>query len=127
MQTREQRYAAAVYKKMKAYQTETANDIQAYGSMAHQLPVLIRTAGLSQALAFLQSRPKSAQSKTLYNDLREAIQTVSTLDLDTHRDVPLDRYMRLSDEALAALLWFKRYAQSLYDIDGTQEARDESS
>lgn len=74
-QTREQRYASAVYaqvqtriekrieeidnqKVKEAAKEDPATDkyLKAYGALAHKLPILIRQSGLVQALAFVQAR-----------------------------------------------------------------------
>jgi CRISPR-associated protein Cmr5 len=135
MQTRDQKLAAAVYErvanvkeapdKKDSYRTE-------YGSMAHKLPVLIRTAGLAQALAFVQARGKDAHKKLL-DDLAAVIsaQNGETLDASTgetlattSRMAPLHDYMRLTQHALAALLWFKRFAQSVLEVEPGEEGED---
>ena len=57
MQTRSQKYAARIFKQVEELQKHhDAGDQKQYGSMAHKLPVLIRTAGLSQALGFVAAR-----------------------------------------------------------------------
>jgi CRISPR-associated protein Cmr5 len=38
--------------------------------------------------------------------------------LEASRTAPLSAYMRLTQEALQALLWFKRYAQSVLNVEG---------
>ncbi len=93
-----------------------------YGGMCHKLPVLIRTAGLVQALTFLQAKPKEQMWRQLGNDLA---QTLGRTNLDAlageARDASLSKYMVLTRRALEQLLWYKRYAQVLLDVD-TAEA-----
>ena len=115
MQTREQIYAQAVYKKVaerkNQYQQEDKNK---YGSMAHKLPVLIRTAGLAQSLEFINTR-KDVQRDILV-DLAAVIGHSEASLLARSREAPITEYMLLTEHALAALLWFKRYAQSVLDV-----------
>ena len=68
IQTRDQEYAIHAYNRVKTvkHMPEAARD--RYGSMAHKLPILIRTAGLAQALAFVNARGKD-EHKRLLDDL----------------------------------------------------------
>src|SRR6266700_1614135 len=65
LQTRDPKYAVDAYNRVKTVH-EKARD--RYGSMAHKLPILIRPAGLAQALAFVNARGKE-EHKRLLNDL----------------------------------------------------------
>ena len=66
MQTRDQKYAVEVFKQVSelADSPEVAKR-RKYGSMAHRLPILIRTAGLAQAVSFVESRGDEAQKLLL--------------------------------------------------------------
>jgi len=117
MKTREQRYAAGV---LILIERVGEGEKTAYGSMAHQLPVLIRTAGLAQALAFVQSRRDTSQQRLLA-DLASVIGYATSEDLlKASRDASLADYMRITQNALAALLWFKRFAQSVLKVTADQ-------
>lgn len=114
--TRDQWMAETVYQKiapLKAHEAEAKK----YGSLAHKLPVLIKTAGLTQALAFVEARG-GEEGKTL---LTHIAQVVNQKDLDTLqkavRTAELQAYIRLTQEILAALVWFKRFAQSVLKVD----------
>ena len=129
MQTRDQKYGAAVFRQIrdkvegrdKAYRN-------AYGSMAHKLPLLIRSAGLAQALAFVEARGLAAH-KDLLDHLAEVV-----IDQNTNGDqfaqksretVELSEYMYLTHEAMAALVWYKRFAQSVLDVDPSEAVDEE--
>lgn len=74
MLTRDQQYSSAAYEKMIAIKNvKSEADVKAYGSMSHKLPILIRTAGLSQALAFVDARGKEIQ-RALLDDLAKTIE-----------------------------------------------------
>jgi CRISPR-associated protein Cmr5 len=117
MQTREQLYADGVFKLVSRIKTANQQVRTEYGSMAHKLPVLIRTAGLAQALEFVNTRPKESQ-KQLLDDLALVVLKAEKRDvlLRRSREAPLDEYMQLTQGALQALLWFKRYAQSVLGV-----------
>lgn len=126
MQTRNQKLAVKVFQKVENLQRdfpdENSVERKKYGAMAHKLPVLIRTAGLAQALGFLDAKSKKeseAMNKQLLDDL------ASTLGLSAEELIKQSRgggnqslgdYLRLTQEALAALLWYKRFAQSVLGV-----------
>lgn len=144
MKTRDQKLAMAVYERVMALDTSLAQDKRKprkqYGTMAHQMPILIRTAGLAQALAFVEARHSEEQGKPLspqhrlINDLECVLRNNNMLE-DKHRsllaavrEAELGEYMRLTQHVLAALLWFKRYAQSVLNVQqGDEEGQREVS
>jgi CRISPR-associated protein Cmr5 len=121
MQTRSQQYAARIFKQVETLQSEhNAGDQKQYGSMAHKLPVLIRTAGLSQALGFVEARG-NAMHLQLLKDLATTLGRPS-LSRDSRNATQLQQYMRMTQEALDALLWYKRFAQSVLNVDASEDA-----
>ncbi len=120
MQTREQIYAQGVHALVSRVAVRNDAEKNAYGAIAHKLPVLIRTAGLAQALAFTATRDSTQQQ--LLHDLATVMgfEQGETL-LKASRDTSLSEYMYLTQEALAALLWFKRYAESVLDVQSGAE------
>lgn len=124
MQTRDQKYAARAYTDVQARLREYGRNqaaIDQYGGMAHKLPVLIRTAGLAQALAFV-ARSKEPH-KHLLEDVERAIDRTDGATLaDASRNAELPEYMRLTQEVLAALLWYKRYAESVMGVEDASAA-----
>jgi CRISPR-associated protein Cmr5 len=118
MQTRDQKMAAAVYSKVQAFahNSQPADENRSkYGSMAHKLPVLIRTAGLAQAFAFANTRTQPQQA--MLRDLASVLGYESADELTKKsREASLQEYIWLTQQSLAALLWFKRYAQSILKV-----------
>ena len=119
MATRDQVRAAQIYNQVKEV---PQGDRKKYGGMAHKLPVLVRSAGLAQALEFVNSRGDNAARKLL-GDLAKVVGTQS----DTHdvllgnsRTFELYDYMWLTREVLAALLWYKRFAQSVLGVSAEE-------
>jgi CRISPR-associated protein Cmr5 len=125
MQTRDQQLAAQIFEKVCKVAEFSDSDRKKYGSMAHKLPVLIRTAGLVQALAFVDARGEKAQHTLLdhvaqvigFNERREL--------LDKSRTAALNEYMHLSQQVMNALLWYKRFAQSVLGVEQGAEAEGE--
>ncbi len=125
MKTRDQEYAADVYKKVSEVKKNVKEaERNRYGGMAHQLPILIRSAGLVQALAFLESRDTEGH-RLLLNDLAATVGRPGTL-LKSAREAGIGEYMYLTRQVLAALLWYKRFAQSVLDIKASDAERDVS-
>jgi CRISPR-associated protein Cmr5 len=138
MTTREQRYANKIYGQVKALkESGTKKEQRQYGSFAHRLPILIRTAGLAQALAFVDAKCRESQqgggntppAPKLLNDIAQVIDcTDGDALLEKSRTSPLYEYMRLSQQVMAALLWYKRFAQSVLNIkQGDEDTSDDES
>lgn len=91
-----------------------------YGAYAHRLPVLIRTAGLAQALAYVDARG-NVEGKALIADLEQVLALTPGHLITSSRETDLMKYMRLTQRTMAALLWFKRFAQTVLDVDAGAE------
>lgn len=136
LHSRDQELAKTVYEQVSAFKQlhtnaegKTDKKVKQYGSMAHKLPLMIRSAGLAQSLAFVQVKGKKPAYKQLLDDLAQTLDQSSGEEfVNQSRIVSLDEYMFLTQNALAALLWYKRYAQSVLDVepgDEPDEADDE--
>lgn len=115
MLTRDQKYAVSAHEKvlLRAKQPEA----KSYGVMAHKLPILIHTAGLAQALAFVHARGKDSQ-KNLLDDLAITVEKESKERLlQSARESELVEYILLTKQIMNALLWYKRFAQSVLNVD----------
>ena len=125
LQTRDQLLASAVYARVEsaqqAFQDGTLTN--QYGSLAHRLPILIRTAGLAQALAYVAARGQKAEQRLL-RDLddvvaRSAGEQVTLAVLS--RTADLRTYMLLTQRSMDALVWFKRFAQTVLHVAAESE------
>jgi CRISPR-associated protein Cmr5 len=132
--TRDQEYAVTIFRQVSGVKKEkdegqkSAEYADSYGSMAHKLPVLIRSAGLAQALAFVESRGKPPH-RDLLDHLAKVVLNANAdggqlaeKSRDTER---LSEYMYLTHASIAALVWYKRFAQSVLDIDASDATSDE--
>ncbi len=121
MQARDQKYAADAYNKVFAAKQNKKEFYEKYGTMAHKLPILIRTAGLAQALWFVESRGKDAQ-KQLLDDLAKTVgKQEKAILLNRAREAQLNEYMLLTKQMMDALLWYKRFAQSVLGVQASDE------
>ncbi|MFZ1753940.1 MAG: type III-B CRISPR module-associated protein Cmr5 [Caldilineaceae bacterium] len=127
MQTREQKYAESAYNQVHAIWAEGEKYHKQYGSLAHKLPILVRQAGLSQALAFAATRKPDAQQKLLKHLAATVIDDSFEELLNQSRQKPLLEYMRLSENVMLALTWYKRFVQSILGVDPTVEDEEGES
>jgi CRISPR-associated protein Cmr5 len=112
LQTRSQKFAASAFKNVNSIMASEARD--KYKAITRNLPVLIRTAGLAQALAFI---PSGEEQKKMHTTLIKHLSaTIKVEDLSKAcREAPLHEYMRLTRDTLDALVWYKRFAESLIE------------
>lgn len=127
----EQDFASKIYKQVSAYKEEKADEkiYKRYGSMAYTLPILVRTAGLAQALAFVESKSKkdSAHPYTyLLNHLAEVVINDKNGNEFTKqsRKANLQEYMYLTRRTMLALKWYKRFAESVLGVTSTTEMQE---
>ncbi|MFV0388482.1 MAG: type III-B CRISPR module-associated protein Cmr5 [Pyrinomonadaceae bacterium] len=109
MLTREQKYAEEIYRQVESVSDDKKED---YLKMSKKLPVLIRSAGLTQALHFAVTRKGS--SKQLVEDLAVAVGEADLLEQS--RTANINQYIHLTEKCLTALNWYKRIAQSLLEL-----------
>jgi CRISPR-associated protein Cmr5 len=126
--TLEQKRAAKAYEHVRTIAEKHAKESterKQYAAMAQTLPVLIRTAGLCQALHFLQSRG-GKDGRGVLGQLLEHIagqlQRTSPGITDGNslcsavRNAPLPAYLWMTRETLATAEWYARLSQSELDV-----------
>ena len=114
LHTRSSVVASAVLTRVTAHKGREASFATEYGGLAEKLPMLIRTAGLSQAMLYAEVRA----TKTGQNKLREDLIAVLGLPENAIAVLVKDtliEHMQHTRQALAALVWFKRFSQSVLD------------
>jgi CRISPR-associated protein Cmr5 len=111
------------------------------GNLAHQLPIIIRNAGLAQALEFVRSKATEKEPwkfllddlthTALLNNLNEQQEPKDTLPNNhfdfatTCRGTKLKEYMRYTRDVMAACLWYSRFAESVLEVKrGEDDAKD---
>jgi CRISPR-associated protein Cmr5 len=125
LQTRSQRFAKEAYESVQSMTTDPRRD--KYKAVTRNLPVLIRTAGLAQALAFVPSGEDQKQMHAaLIKHLSATVAQGKGLS-EYCRTASLSEYMRLTRDTLDALLWFKRFAESILDDLGKQTIKEKST
>lgn len=123
MKSREQEFAAAIYPQVQSVlEKKSESDKKKYGSMAHKLPILIRTSGLAQAIAFVESRGLEPHKELLHHLASVVTQEPSDAFAKRCRDAELADYMALTEQTMLALTWYKRFAQSVLDVDASEDS-----
>jgi CRISPR-associated protein Cmr5 len=132
LKTRDQRYAAAIYEQVVRIEPKKEEEwVKDYGRLANNLPVLVKRAGLAQALSFAaKDEEKKKGNRQLLDDLQEVVLKISGRnDLNVrHKSLTaeLSEYLWLTQQVMTALHWYKRFAQSVLDIEqGDEGGRDD--
>ena len=133
MHTNQQKYAQKAFghaEEVAKKHKKGSEYRQKYGSMSHKLPLLIRTSGLAQALAFVEAKNKPAYSELL-NHLATTVKWQGATDgkalAAKSRTEHLDGYILLTRRVSSALIWYKRFAESILEVkvtDNTPEGDD---
>lgn len=130
MKTLEQKYAEQIYQQVEQFgeqNPEGTKKRKQYGSMSHKLPVLVRTAGLTQALAFVDSRGKDAHKDLLAHLADVVVGGDTETFLAKSREDELQDYMYLMRKTMLALTWYKRFAQSVLKVEPTDDDEEDVS
>jgi CRISPR-associated protein Cmr5 len=129
LKTRDQRYAAVIYEQVVRLEPEKKEEwVKDYGRLANNLPVLVKRAGLAQALSFAAKDEKEKKGRRqLLDDLQEVIRKISGQEDVNLRQksltAELSEYLWLTQQVMAALHWYKRFAQSVLDVEQGDEGR----
>jgi len=125
MNTQSRDYAARVYDQVESFRVkhkdEKSSTRKQYGAMAHKLPILVRQAGLLQAMTFVYTRGQPGHT-ALLEDLAQIVSGDSSEKfLEKCRTDELSDYIWQTHQTLAALEWFKRFAESVLNIKAGEE------
>jgi len=114
MQTRNQEIASDVFLKVSNHKDKSKKQKEEYKSMAEKFPVLVQTAGLAQALSFVEASEKAMQ-KQLLTDLCATLNRPNLCD-DSRNTQNLQEYLHLTRQVMLHLLWYKRFAKSVLEV-----------
>lgn len=106
-----------------------------YGGLCHKFPILVRTCGLCQALAFSsdKSTVKEGQQPTSQNiahgfllaHVAQLLETPGGDPLALVRGESTTGYMLHTRRVLAAWIYFKRFAVSILKVNDSQAVQEE--
>lgn len=92
-----------------------------YGRLCHTFPSMVMLNGLRLTVAFFQAKAEKFSAHLPY--LQHLSEALGIPDLsDTNNKLPMDsaEYRRLTQSALQASMWFKRYAVAILKVDHAQ-------
>jgi len=100
---------------------------QIYGGLCHSFPVLVRTCGLCQAIAFSADKAQSDDQKRAKAHQLLLNHVAKILDMDAERlpeeivsaDTPT--YLHYTRQVLSAWVYFKRFAVSILKVQSGGE------
>jgi CRISPR-associated protein Cmr5 len=136
--TREQRRAMVSHADVSAVGDMGDRAVQKrYATVVYQLTMLVRTAGLVQALHFVNSltnSQKKEQAERLLKGLAGLIKdgklVAGVKDADSllkaAREASLAEYILLTREVTSALVWYRRFVQAILKISATDVQEDEN-
>lgn len=123
MKTLDQIYAEKVYLVVSARSKESNQTL--YGTLAQNLPILIHQAGLLQALSFLKTKTDMPHQNLLCDLAKVLGYSKADSLLQACRDADFQTYRLLTQKANIATGWFKRYAQSVLEVDAGNSLEEE--
>lgn len=136
MKTRAQKDLDLAAKLVEQVASQDNGVKQIYGGLCHSFPVLVRTSGLCQAIAFSEDKkaptgnPQSERNEAHRLLLNHVAQIVGLSDerelLEQVRDGDAQRYMFYTRRILSAWVYFKRFAVSILKVKSAQEAQDDN-
>lgn len=130
MKTRAQQDMELAEKLVQAVSTHDKETQTIYGGLCHSFPVMVRTCGLCQAIAFSQAKAgegKDSREKAHDLLLKHVAQVLGVRGdlLTTVRDASASDYMLYTRRILSAWVYFKRFAESILNVSSAaQEGGD---
>ena len=121
--TREQNRAAMAFKDVSNVPEEMK---KRFATVVYQFIILVRTAGILQALEFIEglsNKDKQEAGHKLLDYLGKQMKRVNKniKDKDTlrkfARTADLHKYMLLTREVMSTMIWYRRFVQSVLKID----------
>lgn len=108
MLTREQRYANSAFGRIQSVKSDNKKE---YKAAAQELPATVRNAGLVQALIFMKSR--GGMHEQILKDVAFTLRYDNEDELlSASRNANLSQYIRLTEQVIDALQWYKRLVQA---------------
>jgi len=100
-----------------------------YGGLCHSFPVMVRSCGLCQALAFSEAKAsdKANERGKAHAFLLMHVKQIAGVDgdlLDAVRKADTVEYMLYTRRVLSAWIYFKRFAESVLGVKSAKEGQD---
>lgn len=127
MTTRDQQRAILAFQHIQPYAQKPERERKKYATIVHKLPALLQSAGLCQALHFVQSREEHQRpyldhlatqlSRCLGLSANQSLSAEQLLE--RVRRAALPEYLQLTDEAMACAAWYRRLVQGVLKIEAS--------
>lgn len=126
MKTRAQQDMELAAQLVQAVSSHDKETQQIYGGLCHSFPVLVRTCGLCQAIAFSKAKAgegKESREKAhrLLLEHVAAILGVQSDLLQAVRNASASDYMLYTRRVLSAWVYFKRFAESILKVSSAAQ------
>ncbi len=114
------------------FPNEDAKERKIYGSLCHSFPIMVRTCGLCQALAFSMDKaapsvgkpdPRNKAHAMLLSHVAELLNTGTPEELLEHvRNDSVPDYMLYTRRVLVAWIYWKRFAVSILKVESARSS-----
>lgn len=130
--TRQQRYMTLAFEHISAVKEKKGEAGAIYGGLCHTFPVLVRTCGLCQALAFVEAKAAGGGDRGVaYTLLRDHVAAVLGQNTDgllkAVRTAPVADYMRHTRTVIDAWIFYKRFAVSILKVESASTGDKEGA
>lgn len=129
MKTRAQQDMELAAQLVQAVSSHDKETQQIYGGLCHSFPVMVRTCGLCQAVAFSKAKageekkPREKAHTLILEHVAKVLGVQGDL-LQVVRDAPASDYMLYTRRILSAWVYFKRFAESILKVSSAAGAED---
>ncbi|MGQ9487115.1 MAG: type III-B CRISPR module-associated protein Cmr5 [Armatimonadota bacterium] len=126
MKTRAQQDMELAEKLVREVEGKDAELQRIYGGLCHSFPVMVRTCGLCQALAFSKAKAREGKDsrEKAHTLLLKHVQQVLKVEgdiLDKMRTASTVEYMLYTRRILTTWVYFKRFAESILKVTTATE------
>ena len=102
-----------------------------YGGLCHQFPVMVRTVGLAQTLAFHESKASAGGDRgrahtALLSHVAKLLGSTRDSLLRDVQGQPTAEYLHATRRILGAWIYFKRFAVSVLKVQSGQDAEGDT-
>ncbi|WP_106768718.1 type III-B CRISPR module-associated protein Cmr5 [Paenibacillus faecalis] len=117
MKSIDHHYSSIAYNCITGLKTDSR---QSYGSVCHKFPSMVMLNGLRLTVAYFNSRSNDEQA-AYKQYIQHMGQALGVSDLERNMPESSTEYRYLSQNALRASVWFKRYAEAILKVKESQD------
>ena len=125
VKTRAQNYSKNIYSQFLAIKGLSEKEKNRYGALCHQFPVMVLQNGLMQAVGYLLGKGQNDSQKPetiLLNHFAEQFNCANAEAFHTVlQNSEITKYQYYTRQLLEMAVWYKRYAESVLDVQSAGE------